>query len=70
LTALFYDFQGGRLVHFLGMAAIVGFLVVHVALALLVPKTIVNMLTGGPPVSDAPADKSSAEVNVPPVVAN
>src|SRR5262245_40889408 len=26
LTALFYDFQGARLVHFLGMAAIVAFL--------------------------------------------
>ena len=39
LAPLFYDFQGARLVHFLGMAAIVGFLVVHVALALLVPKT-------------------------------
>jgi thiosulfate reductase cytochrome b subunit len=69
LNALFYDFQGGRLVHFLGMAAIVGFLVVHVTLALLVPKTIFNMLTGGPPISDAPADKSSTEA-VPPAVAN
>ena len=48
LTTLFYGFQGARLVHFLGMAAIVGFLVVHVALALLVPKTIATMLTGGP----------------------
>ena len=26
LAALFYDFQGARLVHFLGMAAIVAFL--------------------------------------------
>jgi thiosulfate reductase cytochrome b subunit len=48
LTVLFYDFQGARLVHFIGMAAIVGFLCVHVALALLVPKTIGAMLTGGP----------------------
>ena len=47
LTALFYDFQGARLVHFLGMAAIVLFLLVHVALALLVPKTLVAMVTGG-----------------------
>ena len=39
LTALFYDFQGARLAHFICMALIVGFLVVHVALALLVPKT-------------------------------
>ena len=50
LTILFYDFQGARLVHFIGMAAIVGFLIVHVALALLVPKTIGAMVTGGPEV--------------------
>jgi thiosulfate reductase cytochrome b subunit len=48
LTALFYDFQGARLAHFIGMAAIVGFLLVHVALALLVPRTLVAMVTGGP----------------------
>jgi thiosulfate reductase cytochrome b subunit len=48
LTALFYDFQTARLVHFIGMAAICAFLVVHVALALLVPKTIGSMITGGP----------------------
>jgi thiosulfate reductase cytochrome b subunit len=69
LTTLFYSFQGGRLVHFLGMAAIVGFLVVHVALALLVPKTIANMLTGGPKVSEGPADKSPPEASIPPVIA-
>lgn len=48
LTALFYDFQGARIAHFAGMAAILGFLLVHVALALLVPKTLVAMVTGGP----------------------
>ena len=48
LTALFYDFQTARLVHFICMAAICLFLVVHVALALLVPKTIGSMITGGP----------------------
>ena len=48
LASLFYDFQGSRLVHFIGMAAIVGFIVIHVALALLVPKTIGAMVTGGP----------------------
>ena len=52
LAALFFGFQGSRLVHFIGMAAIVGFLVVHVALALLVPKTIKAMITGGPAVDD------------------
>jgi thiosulfate reductase cytochrome b subunit len=48
LTALFYDFQGARLAHFIGMSAIVLFLLVHVTLALLVPKTLIAMLTGGP----------------------
>ena len=52
LSALFFGFQGSRLAHFVGMALIVGFLVVHVALALLVPKTIRAMLTGGPVVDD------------------
>ena len=50
LTALFGSFQGARLAHFIGMAVIVGFLVVHVALALLVPRTLVAMVTGGPAV--------------------
>lgn len=55
LAALFGSFQTARLVHFLCMAAIVLFLVVHVALALLVPRTLVGMVTGGPvlkPVDD------------------
>jgi len=50
LAALFHSFQVSRLVHFFGMAAIVGFLVVHVVLALIVPKTIGAMVTGGPSV--------------------
>ncbi|MCW5690950.1 MAG: cytochrome b/b6 domain-containing protein [Pseudolabrys sp.] len=52
VLALFGGFQAVRLIHFVGMAAIVGFLVVHVALALLVPKTIGAMVTGGPLVDD------------------
>jgi len=57
LAFLFYDFQTARLVHFLGMAAIVGFLILHITLALIVPRTLVAMLTGGPEVPrDAPAD--------------
>jgi len=55
LATLFYDFQGARLVHFIGMALIVGFLIVHVALALLVPKTIGAMISGGPEVDDPQA---------------
>ena len=48
LTALFGSFQGARIAHFIGMSIIVGFLVIHVALALLVPSTLKAMLTGGP----------------------
>ena len=53
LLDLFGSFQNVRLVHFFCMAAIVGFVAVHVALALLVPKTIVAMIGGGPVVDDA-----------------
>ena len=55
LTALFGGFQGARIAHFIGMAVIVGFVVVHVALAFLVPRTLVAMVTGGPRLA-APAE--------------
>ena len=60
LTDLFYDFQGARLAHFIGMAAIVGFLVVHVLLALIVPRTLLAMLTGGPKVAPKDTQGSAA----------
>ena len=53
LAALFYNFQTARLVHFLCMTAIVLFLTVHVTLALIVPQTLVAMVTGGPVVDEA-----------------
>ena len=46
LTALFGGYDTARYVHFLAMAAIVGFLIVHIALALLVPKSLRAMITG------------------------
>jgi thiosulfate reductase cytochrome b subunit len=52
LASLFGSFQTIRIVHFLCMVAIVAFLGVHIALALLVPRTILAMLTGGPVVKD------------------
>jgi thiosulfate reductase cytochrome b subunit len=55
LVAIFYDFQGARLAHFLGMVAICLFMAVHITLALLVPRTILAMLTGGPQVDRRPA---------------
>ena len=48
LVSLLGGFQGARVVHFLGMSVIVGFLVVHVLLSLLVPQTLWAMLAGGP----------------------
>ncbi|MGO9398511.1 MAG: cytochrome b/b6 domain-containing protein [Xanthobacteraceae bacterium] len=67
LAGLFGSFQTIRLVHFLCMAAIVAFLLVHVTLALLVPQSLVAMVTGGPlvrddalAVTDAAADAPSA----------
>jgi thiosulfate reductase cytochrome b subunit len=46
LTALFGGYDAARYVHFFAMAAIVGFLVVHVAMALRVPKSLRAMITG------------------------
>jgi thiosulfate reductase cytochrome b subunit len=46
LTTLFGGYDFARYVHFMAMAAIVGFLVVHVALALLVPRSLRAMITG------------------------
>jgi thiosulfate reductase cytochrome b subunit len=48
LVSLLGGFQTARVLHFAGMAVIVGFLIVHVLLALLVPKTLWAMLSGGP----------------------
>lgn len=46
LTWLFGGYEFARVVHFFGMAAIVSFLVVHLALTALVPKTLVAMVVG------------------------
>ncbi|MBI5130998.1 MAG: cytochrome b/b6 domain-containing protein [Rhodopseudomonas palustris] len=46
LTALFGGYDIARYVHFFAMAAIVAFLVVHIALAVLVPKSLRAMIIG------------------------
>ncbi|MEQ1863511.1 MAG: cytochrome b/b6 domain-containing protein [Micropepsaceae bacterium] len=46
LTLLFGGFQGARLVHFLAMGVIAGFILIHVVMALVVPKTIRAMIFG------------------------
>ena len=46
LTALFGGYDIARYVHFICMSAIVAFLVIHVALAVLVPKSLRAMIIG------------------------
>ena len=46
LTALFGGYDTARYVHFFAMAAIVTFLVIHVVLALLVPKSLRAIIVG------------------------
>jgi thiosulfate reductase cytochrome b subunit len=46
LTALFGGFDFARRVHFVAMAGVVAFVVVHLAMVLLVPRTLLSMLSG------------------------
>jgi thiosulfate reductase cytochrome b subunit len=46
LTAVFGGYDAARFVHFFAMAAVVGFLLVHIALAVLVPKSLRAMIIG------------------------
>jgi thiosulfate reductase cytochrome b subunit len=53
LTWLFGGFDVARVIHFLGMTGIVLFLVVHIALVIIVPKTLPTMITGRAPADEA-----------------
>lgn len=46
LAFLMGGYEGARLVHFLAMAAIVAFIVVHLTLVVLVPRTFLPMIRG------------------------
>jgi thiosulfate reductase cytochrome b subunit len=46
LTSLFGGYDTARYVHFFAMSTIVGFLAVHIVLALIVPKSLRAMITG------------------------
>ncbi len=46
LTAAFGGYDAARFVHFFAMAAIVGFLLVHISLAIIVPKSLRAMIVG------------------------
>jgi thiosulfate reductase cytochrome b subunit len=61
LVSLLGGFQAARVIHFGGMTIIVGFLLVHVALAILVPRTLWAMLTGGPHLRRPSALRAASE---------
>ncbi len=46
LAGIMGGYEGARRVHFFAMATVVGFVAVHVAMALLVPKSLLAMLRG------------------------
>ena len=46
LTALFGGYEAARYVHFFAMAAIAGFIAIHIVMALLVPKSLRAMIRG------------------------
>jgi thiosulfate reductase cytochrome b subunit len=46
LASLMGDYEGARLLHFFCMSGIVLFVLVHVAMVILVPKTFLTMITG------------------------
>lgn len=46
LTSLLGGYDTARVVHFLAMAGIVGFITIHLALVALVPKSLLSMITG------------------------
>jgi thiosulfate reductase cytochrome b subunit len=46
LAGVMGGYEGARRVHFFAMATVVGFVAVHIVMALLVPRTILAMLRG------------------------
>jgi thiosulfate reductase cytochrome b subunit len=46
LGLLMFDYEGARYIHFFAMAALLLFVVVHVAMVALVPRTFPSMITG------------------------
>lgn len=46
LTALMGGYDTARKVHFFAMAGVAGFIVIHVVMVMLVPRTLIPMITG------------------------
>ncbi|MFZ3034170.1 MAG: cytochrome b/b6 domain-containing protein [Parvibaculum sp.] len=55
LASLFGGYEGARIVHFLCMSGIVGFVIVHLTLVALVPSVLLPMITGRAPKHDREA---------------
>jgi thiosulfate reductase cytochrome b subunit len=60
LTWLFGGYDAARLVHFLGMSAIVLFIVVHLSLVIVVPRTLPPMITGRVQAHDTHGEESTS----------
>ena len=60
LGLLMGDYEGARLLHFFAMSALVFFVIVHVAMVLLVPRTLPSMFTGRVKTSAAPPPSPEA----------
>jgi thiosulfate reductase cytochrome b subunit len=54
LAWFFYGYDGARVVHFFGLLALAGFVVSHVIMVALHPKSFVEMINGGVPEQAAP----------------
>jgi thiosulfate reductase cytochrome b subunit len=61
LTWLLGGFQSARTVHFLGMAGIVLFVIVHLALVALVPRTLPPMIVGTARIHDGDRSRAAGE---------
>ena len=60
-TAVFGGYNAARFVHFFAMAAIVGFLLVHITLAILVPKSLRAMISAAEVVVGPPAKRRGSK---------
>ncbi|MGI4954524.1 MAG: cytochrome b/b6 domain-containing protein [Janthinobacterium lividum] len=56
LAAVLGGYEVARRLHFIAMAGIVGFIVLHLALVILVPQTLIAMITGRARVPAAPME--------------
>lgn len=60
LAAVFGGYEGARIVHFLCMSGIVGFIIVHLALVAIVPSVFLPMITGRAPTHAIKPDGETA----------